>query len=137
MKNLISGLFLLLIIVSLSCDRDDSGYLTEFEEGEFEGEFIRSSPWGFYAPSEVSLTLRDGKFEGTSSRAKFPAICRGSYEIDRNEIIFQNECPWTAEFDWSLILSGTFTYEIVEGELYLFKGDHDGILDNYQLSLSN
>lgn len=137
MKNFFSLLILLFSFVSLSCDRDDSNYLTEFEEGQFEGEFIRSSPWGFYVPSDVSLTLRNGNFEGTSSRAKFPAICRGTYIVDGNEIHFQNECPWTAEFDWSLILSGTFTYQIVEGELYLFKGDHEGILDNYQLSLTN
>jgi hypothetical protein len=65
----------------------------------------------------VTLTFKEGRFTGNSSRIKCPAICRGTYEIVDDKIIFNDECFWTTEFNWGLILSGKYTYSSREGEL--------------------
>ena len=70
--------------------------------------------------SKVELQLIDNEFfggaTGTEGFYKFPAICRGTYSIKNKEIKFTNTCAWTAEFDWTLILSGNwnFTLKIID-----------------------
>ena len=135
MKTLTSILILLLGLITLSCNRDDSNYLTEFKEGEYEGIFFRTQPNAFYEPSNVNLTLKDGNFEGFSSKNEYPMICEGIYEIGENEIIFNDHCSWTADFDWTYILNRSFTFEVIDGKLYLIKDYENGIIDTYQLSI--
>jgi hypothetical protein len=70
-----------------------------------------------FVSSEMTLIFDNGRFTGISSKIKYPAICRGTYEIVGNKIKFANECFWTAEFNWGLILSGEYTYTKTNGEL--------------------
>lgn len=60
----------------------------------------------------VSLLFIDNNFSGSSDRAKYPAICNGTFNIEKNSgassINFNDNCVWTADFDWSLILEGEY-----------------------------
>jgi hypothetical protein len=78
--------------------------------GTYTGTFQRFS--GEYAGeiSIVEMNFDNGRWGGTSSIPKYPALCAGEYTVGNGEITFTNECFWTAEFDWSLILSGTFKF---------------------------
>ena len=94
-------------------------------EGEYTGTFLRNGN-----SSNVELTLKDQEFSGVSETVKFPAICKGEYRISGNTITFVNECPWTAEFDWTLILSDTWNYNFVNNTLTL----QNAIGDKYILT---
>ncbi len=109
---LIISTFLLTSCVDESVDLNDI-------EGTYEGTFIRTSPNAKYAPSQVTLIFSNGQFQGASETTKYPAICSGTYEIKGTKVDFANSCVWTAEFDWSLILSGEFTAELTSNELTL------------------
>lgn len=63
--------------------------------------------------ANVAITLGNNHFEGQSDRDQYPAICRGSYATSASTIAFVDSCTWTANFDWSLILNGT--YNISQG----------------------
>lgn len=99
------------ILVLLGCDKDtvprDIG-------GQYIGTFQRGDN-----RSHVELTLKGSNFSGESDMVKFPAICNGSYSISERTIKFENQCPWTAEFDWSLILSDTWDFSIDNNTLIL------------------
>lgn len=99
------------ILVIFGCDkvtvpRDIAGqYIGTFQRGDNR--------------SHVELTLKGSNFFGESDMVKFPAICNGSYSISERTIKFENQCPWTAEFDWSLILSDTWDFSIDNNTLIL------------------
>lgn len=75
-------------------------------DGNYTGTFTRGNE-----SSNVQLIFENGKFEGSSEATKFPAICNGTYQVSGNKIDFTNSCAWTAEFDWSLILTGSWTFQ--------------------------
>jgi len=130
-------IFQLILIIStfllISCN-DESVDLIDIE-GTYEGTFIRTSPNAKYTPSQVTLTFSNGQFQGESDVTKYPAICSGTYEVKGNKVEFENACVWTAEFDWSLILSGEFTAELTSDELTLQR-KNGSTWDLYELKLN-
>jgi hypothetical protein len=87
----------------------------------------------------VELNLDNGSFGGTSTIPRYPAICAGNYTIGNGEITFVNQCFFTADFDWTLILSGTFKVEKTATSLRLEKIMGEGesrIRDIYTFSIS-
>ena len=88
------------------------GFVSTFKRsetlnGSFQGSFKRDDK-----TANVTLNLNNNVFSGTSDVDKFPAICNGIYTISENNIFFMNECIWTADFDWTLILSGNWSYDL-------------------------
>ncbi|RAJ04782.1 hypothetical protein [Arenibacter echinorum] len=99
------------ILTIFGCDNDD---VLRDIDGQYVGTFQRGEN-----SSNVELTLNDSNFTGESEIVKFPAICHGNYEISNRTIKFENQCPWTAEFDWSLILSETWDFNFANDTLTL------------------
>jgi hypothetical protein len=101
-------------------------------EGEYTGIFLRSTPYAKFQPANVSLLFEGASFSGTSDIARYPAICRGTFGISGDEISFENTCFFTADFDWSLILSGTWKITS-EGEEIVFRKKTGNLSDMYRL----
>jgi hypothetical protein len=113
-----------LLIIFTSCTYNDITKPVVLLSGTYKGNFSRSSPLVKYASAEVTISFDDNSFEGTSNMIKYPAICRGTFSLSGNQIEFTNICAWTAEFDWSLILSGKYTFSI-NGDEIQFKRSYD------------
>lgn len=125
-------LIIMLATFLCSCAQEEAA-LYALEEGTYRGSFYRSSPSATYETSDVSITFRKNRFEGSSSVAKYPAICSGTYMVQGQEIEFVNECFWTAEFDWSYILSGKFTLTYEGDQMILSRSYGEGVTDTYIL----
>lgn len=92
--------------------------------GIYKGSFRRSS--GAEA-SNITLQLSaDGKFEGTSEKPQYPAICNGKYSISKDSLTFENGCAFTANFDWTLILNGKYHYEYGANDSLVFYRGYSG-----------
>ncbi|PWJ42682.1 hypothetical protein [Sediminitomix flava] len=101
----IKSLFIISICILLFACEEKSKQ-QPITEGTYIGTFSRNGTY-----SNVSLTLRGGEFSGESDLLKFPAICVGRYIVRDNSIIeFIDDCVWTADFDWRLILYGEWKY---------------------------
>lgn len=125
--------FIIALLFS-SCNEEDGQLENRFEEGTYSGTFIRNWPSGQSNTANITMTFEDNKWSGSSNIPKFPALCRGTFSITGNKITFQNECPWTAEFDWSLILSGEFTLEKSGKELEFSNYNRSATFtDHYKL----
>ncbi|ALI99716.1 hypothetical protein [Rufibacter tibetensis] len=130
MKNKL--LILLLMFLSFSCfDKEDAP--TMLPEGTYTGIFMRSSPTADYTSANVTLTLEGNSFSGTSDTRKYPAIGKGTYKVEGDEITFDDQSFWTAEFDWSLILDGTFSISTANNQVILTKKRGD-MIDVYRLT---
>jgi hypothetical protein len=99
-----------------SCDSDENVSQPTFD-GTYIGIFERNQ-----VISNVTINLGNGIFSGTSETEKFPAICNGNYAISGNLIQFGNDCAWTADFDWSLILTDSWNYTFENSTLTLTNG---------------
>ncbi len=108
-----------LLFIILSCNTDDENSQPEIN-GEYVGVFERDGN-----NSNVELTFNNGNWTGESEIVKFPALCNGTYSSSGNVITFENACFWTAEFDWTLILSGEWNYRLNGNSLILTKTNGD------------
>ena len=108
-----------IMFMTLACNNDDENPQSEIN-GEYVGIFERNGN-----TSNVELNINNGIYSGESDTVKFPAICNGNYSVSSNLIMFQNECIWTAEFDWTLILSDEWNYDLNGNTLILTKSNGD------------
>ena len=107
MRPLLLFAFSFLLLVIGGCQK--STPLPELD-GTYTGTFQRE-PGGQIA--QVSLLFSGKEYSGTSQIRKYPALCTGTYEVTSdNKIKFTNDCIWTAEFDWTLILSGEYNLRV-------------------------
>lgn len=105
----------------------------EIINGKYSGMFERTTGAGSTETSNVSITFSGNIYSGTSDKIKFPAICNGTYSVKNNEINFKNECVWTADFDWSLILSNNYSLR-QKGDSLEIKREYPGqMTDHYKL----
>lgn len=112
--------FLSLIILStFGCNKEDDNIETSID-GNYIGFFERSGN-----ASNVELTFNNGIWAGESETVKFPALCNGTYSDLGNVMTFKSVCAWTADFDWSLILGGDWSYTFNGNLLIMTKSNGD------------
>lgn len=102
--------------------------------GTYNGTFQRQDAAGNGPVSRVSLVFSDSTWTGESQTAKYPALCRGTYKVNGTKVIFANACFWTAEFDWTLILSKEYKLKVMGEELELSR-ENSSSRDVYRLKL--
>ena len=125
-------LLLLSLIGLFSCNKTNT-INQPISDGTYKGTFQRQVS-GNGQISTITINFNSGIWTGQSQIAKYPALCSGSYKTNSDsEIIFQNACVWTAEFDWTLILSDTFKIKTVGDSLELVKNNNNNSIDIYKL----
>jgi len=123
-------LFVCCLIGLLGCDKDEKNF-PKLQEGIYVGTFQRELVWSPSDTAKITMTFSSNTWSGSSNKVKYPALCKGTYSIVGDTIIFENECAWTAEFDWSLILSGKYKL-MTEGNTIRFERDYrSGTSDTY------
>jgi hypothetical protein len=125
------GVLLVCLAPLVSCHDDHNG--VPKLEGRFEGTFYRVSAGVKEITSDVMLEFNGDSFEGSSSIVKYPAIGRGNISLAGSRINFTNVSPWTAEFDWSLILQGEFKITSSGEEITMVKFHGKDSYDVYVL----
>jgi hypothetical protein len=131
-----SRIFIILTTITfiLACESEGDIHLPE---GNYSGYFTRSTVEEDGVPSRVTLTFAGNTFTGSSEVPKYPAICHGTYTIEGDKITFINSCPWTADFDWTLVLSGEYIINVDDEQVKFFR-DYDGKqTDVYLLKKNN
>lgn len=104
--------------IAFACSSNDD--IIPNIEGHYSGTFERNG-----TISNVTLAFNNGTFIGESQIVKFPAICNGTYSISSNSLNFNNQCIWTADFDWTLILADQWNYTFSNGVLTMEKANGD------------
>jgi hypothetical protein len=123
---------LIIIFACSSCSKER----VSIDEGMYKGTFKRVHGANIdFGISQVTLNLADGKYSGTSSARNYPAIGVGSFSTVNGFIEFDNTSFFTADFDWSYVLDGTFEKKTDGDSLILIKS-YAGTLfyqDEYRL----
>lgn len=131
LKKIIIGLIFGLLGALSACNSVDNEF-PNLLEGRFIGTFERTDKGISQGIAEVSLILEDNRFGGSGGPNRYPTICQGTFALSRNTITFTNTCFFTADFDWSLILGGTYQIS-QEGEELVFRRSMGDLIDTYRL----
>jgi hypothetical protein len=95
------------LICYIGCQDDDLKH-ARIPDGVYEGTFVRDMALEDTDTANIVITFSSNQWTGASDIMKYPALCNGAYSINGDKIVFQNDCYWTAEFDWTFILSGEY-----------------------------
>ena len=131
-----SCIIVLLLISVMACSKDKENQIpTDLTAGgTFQGTFQRkTSDGGGIVP--VVLEIKGNTYSGFTPSAVFayPVIGRGTFTIKNNVINFIDSSVYTANFDWSLILSGVYKLS-VDGDSIIFTRPYDNnVKDIYKL----
>jgi hypothetical protein len=125
-------LLYVLMACALLCCQSESQPDIVMPEGTYTGTFQRGSG----RPFQVELTFLNGRYSGNvigtagngNGTGYPPRICKGNFNVSPGAIYFENECFFTAEFDWSLILSQQWKAELTANRLTVSRND-----DRYSL----
>ena len=120
-----------LIFLTISCKKYNS---TSIPIGTYQGTFQRSV---INTVSNVTIKFSSKDFEGQSQYIHYPDICNGTFLISQDTISFGNACVYTADFDWSLILSGKYKVSVFGDSLIITRA-YNGIVyydDIYKLKM--
>jgi hypothetical protein len=88
--------------------------------GSYSGRFLMES--GTISNEGIfQLEILDNNFHCTGNVNRMPAGGSGTFSMSNNEIAFQDENMWTADFDWNLILNGSYSTSQEGDTLILVK----------------
>ena len=131
MRHILSVLLCLPLFI-ISCKKTNTDFV--IQEGTYVGTFQRLTSSGGQI-SNVTIIFSANSWTGQSEVAKYPALCSGTYKANgANNVTFENACPWTAEFDWSLILSQDYKIKFVGNKLEISRDYNGAYKDIYNLT---
>ena len=128
------SLFILLYLTlfAISCRKTNPAFI--ITDGTYVGTFQRLTLNGGQI-SNVTITFSANNWTGQSQFSKYPALCSGTYKTTgANKVTFENACAWTAEFDWTLILSQDYEIKLVGNKLEITREYSGGYTDIYNLT---
>jgi hypothetical protein len=134
MKLLISLLASVLVLIACEKDSDqdpNQDGVNHQLSGRYIGTFSRS---GMDTVTVTILFSQNGRFEGSSNREKYPAICGGNFSYDETSINFTDSCTWTADFDWTLILDGSYNITYQDARSVRIYRSNGTITDEYLIA---
>ena len=131
MRHICWALFSL-ALSAFSCKKTTPDFV--IPEGNYIGTFQRSNSGGGQI-SNVSITFSANNWTGQSQYEKYPALCHGTYKASGSDnITFENACPWTAEFDGTLILSKEYKLKVVGNSIEISRDYNGAYKDIYKLT---
>lgn len=130
MKRILYMIFLVSALALAGCDKEWFG---KSIEGRYTGTFTRTGT-GNTPTANVTLEFTNGRFTGVSDMTTYPAICNGDYSTSGKQLNVLNHCAFTANFDWTLIFSGEYEYELNGDNLRITRRYSASQMDIYELT---
>ena len=122
MKIRLVYMFLASLVFICGCKKEEET-TNQIIEGHYKGTFQRELVWEELETANVTFTFESNEWSGSSENYNYPVLCRGTYSVIRDTIIFKNICIVPPELDWSLILSGKYALT-VDGDRVEFRRDY-------------
>lgn len=134
MRSILFVISLLWILTS--CQKSEN--VTSQPNGKYSGVFTVTYPNGATHSNSVTVNFSssDKSFNCSGNRNDYyPAGGSGSYKIENSKIVFSDTNIWTANFDWNLILNGSYNYTMNGTQLIISAGKNNVGFYQYKLNL--
>lgn len=121
-KFMKTPIFFLLLSATLSftaCTKDKASAPPKKLDGTYTGAFTSSGPDAIKTTANVVIS---GKTYQGSLNTTFGVLSKGSYVVNNdNQVTFTDSTIHTANFNWGLLLNGSYTSTIKGDSLILVK----------------
>ena len=105
--NFLTLIVCVVLMFLCGCNKEN----INIEEGVYKGTFTFTYV-SVMQTGQTTLVLKDGKYSCTGNRSRIPAGGSGTYTINKNKIIFEDENIWLHQFYSNLILDGEYNYQL-------------------------
>ena len=123
----------LLSFTFIACSNDDDTTDRSFN-GTYTGTFSVTYENGDTFSNPVSVTFNgQDNYSSTGNSSRIPAGGSGTYVKENTTISFHDINTWTADFDWNLVLDGTYDYSLTGTHLIISAHKNDLALYTYDL----
>ncbi|MFN7540166.1 MAG: hypothetical protein ACK5RQ_08945 [Bacteroidota bacterium] len=125
--NIVAFLFLMVSFIS-GCKKDKMPIQDGIYTGTFTVTYSNGSQTG-----PVTIELKNRTYTSSSNANRIPAGGSGTFQVNKNKMIFSDDKMWTADFDWNLILNGEYE-AVFDGKKLTLSASRDGV-GQYQYEL--
>lgn len=132
--NVTTILAVALLTLVISCSNDDDNNDSLPLEGTFTGVFRVEYAGGETHSNPVTVTFNGDGYSSSAAQDRFPAGGSGKFELNASTVEFSDENIWTADFDWNLILNGTYNVTTIGDKVTLSARKNEVGLYEYELT---
>ena len=118
-------------IIGFACQKNKSETIDGDIFGRYTGTFHRT---GMDTVQVNFIFKTDNTFEGSSARFQYPAICGGSFQRSDMDLVVNDSCTWTANFDWTLIFDGNYNIAFINENAIRIWRTNGTVTDEYILN---
>lgn len=113
------------LILALTCLACDHGVdpIRPIQAGDYVGTFSIRSENGTTQSGLVTFRFRANTYSCIPEKVYLPPSGGGSYRLGDKSLTLTDTVMHTAEFDWTLILNGDFTYSNDGEKITLIQND--------------
>jgi hypothetical protein len=115
--------FVALILILFFSACEEEGITLPLRNGTYVGTFSIKRDDGAVQAGGVTFTFRGNTYSCIPENLYLPPSGAGSYRLSGNTLTLTDTARHTAEFDWTLILNGDFTYSFDGNILTLIQDD--------------
>jgi len=132
-------MILLAVITLIACSKHSSlssGNINKVNDAKPDGTYSDTFQRVVHdtgAISHVSIIFSSGNYSGQSEMNYYPVIGKGTFKIFSDSISFRASMVYTANFDWTLILSGDYKIKMNNSELEIWRDYDNSSKDIYKL----
>ena len=112
----------LLLVIGCKDKSTESSNSPLIERGEYNGIFTFTENENT-STSNVKFTFTDTLYTCVPQKVYMPPTGGGKYELQKDKIVLTDMVMHTAEFDWTLILGGDFSYSKSGNTIILIQDD--------------
>ena len=118
MKKTILFLF---VILFWGCEDADTNF--NLQDGNYSGAFTITDSNGISQSGNVMFSFSNNSYTVIPEKLYLPPVGAGTFSAIGNNIILNDTAIHTAEFDWTLILNGSFEISYNGSVLTLKQND--------------
>jgi len=123
MKKFFSLVVLTASLFFLSCSKEI--LQSTNMDGSYQGvfEWTNTNPAADFMPvkGDVTVTFDGLNYSSTGNSNYVPASSGGKYFIKKDVMTFTDTMMHTANFDWNMLLNGSYTYNIKDDNVTLTR----------------
>ena len=131
MKKLKAGYLIAAVVLMGSCSK--TLLQPNTVQGTYNGQFelVSTKSPANSTSASVTVNFTGTQYKSTANSNYIPAGGAGKYSISKDSVTFQDDAMHTANFDWNLLLNGSYTYtskgdslilsKKLGGQIYMYK----------------
>jgi len=124
--KMFSVLVILFAVAIISaCKKDAATTVTpEKLQGNYTGWVVSDGIETVSIVGNVSVQISGGNYQSAFTSSSFPAgSSKGSFTVNNNQVVFVDSLAHTANFNWGVLLNGTYATQFKGDSLILNKSD--------------